>query len=79
MKSYEQICGIARALDIIGDRWTLLILRDLLLGPLHYNELQSNLKGITSNLLADRLRHLVEEGKITGEDLAELRAMIDRL
>lgn len=64
MKSYQQICGIARALDIIGDRWTLLILRDLLLGPLHYNELQANLNGITSNLLADRLRHLMEQGLV---------------
>lgn len=64
MKSYQQICGIARALDIIGDRWTLLILRDLLLGPLHYNELLDNLRGITSNLLADRLRQLIDHGLI---------------
>ena len=64
MKSYSQICGIARALDLIGDRWTILILRDLLLGPLHYAELLRNLEGITSNLLASRLTHLVAHGLV---------------
>lgn len=64
MKSYGQICGIAQALDMIGDRWTLLIVRELLLGPLQYSELLSNLEGITSNLLADRLKHLDELGLV---------------
>lgn len=58
MKSYGQLCGIAKALDLIGDRWSLLILRDLLIGPMHYGELLENLDGITTNLLASRLKDL---------------------
>lgn len=61
MKSYGQLCGVARALDMVGDRWTLLILRDLLLGPLHYGELLANLEGITTNLLANRLKDLMNK------------------
>ena len=58
MKSYQQYCGVAKALDIIGERWTILIFRDLLLGPRRYTELLNGLPGITTNLLAKRLRHL---------------------
>lgn len=58
MKNYHQFCGIAKALDHIGDRWTILIIRDLLIGPRSYTELMESLAGITTNLLADRLKHL---------------------
>jgi hypothetical protein len=58
VKSYGQFCGIAKALDLIGQRWTALILRELLLGPRRYSELQRSLSGITTNLLAKRMREL---------------------
>lgn len=61
-RSYGQFCGLARALDVIGDRWNLLIVRDLLPGPLRYNQLRASLAGIASNLLADRLRTLEANG-----------------
>jgi DNA-binding HxlR family transcriptional regulator len=62
MKRYKQMCGVAKALDVVGDRWTLLIVRDLLLGPLRFGELKTSLAGIPSNLLAERLRHLEHHG-----------------
>lgn len=60
MRSYKQFCGLARALDVVGERWTLLIVRELLGGPRGYNELLAGLPGIATNLLAERLRSLVE-------------------
>ena len=62
MRSYRQYCSFARGLDIVGDRWILLIVRELLQGPRRYNELLHGLPGIATNLLADRLQDLVEEG-----------------
>jgi DNA-binding HxlR family transcriptional regulator len=64
VKSYGQYCAIARGLDIVGDRWTLLIVRELLNGPRRYGELQDGLAGIATNLLADRLRHLEQHGVV---------------
>lgn len=64
MKTYNQFCGVARALDLVGERWTLLIARDLLLGPRRYSDLLAGLPGLTTNLLARRLRHLQAEGLI---------------
>ena len=63
-RSYGQYCGLARSLDTIGDRWSLLIVRELLLGPLRYSELKTALDGIATNLLADRLRSLESAGVI---------------
>jgi DNA-binding HxlR family transcriptional regulator len=63
-RSYGQYCGLARSLDTIGDRWSLLIVRELLLGPLRYSELKATLDGIATNLLADRLRSLEASGVI---------------
>lgn len=63
-RSYHQYCGVARALDIVGERWTLLIVRDLLLGPRRYSELLSGLPGITTNLLAKRLREMEAAGLV---------------
>ena len=57
-RSYRQHCSLARALDLVGERWTLLIIRDLLSGPRRYQELLDNLPGIGTNLLAARLREL---------------------
>ncbi len=59
-RSYGQYCAVARGLDVIGDRWTLLIARDLLLGPKRYSDLLSGLPGIGTNLLAGRLREMQE-------------------
>ncbi|MFV2000114.1 MAG: winged helix-turn-helix transcriptional regulator [Acidimicrobiia bacterium] len=57
-RRYRLLCPIARALDHVGDRWTLLLLRDLHAGPARFTDLQSGLTGIASNLLAERLRDL---------------------
>jgi DNA-binding HxlR family transcriptional regulator len=68
MRSYDQYCGLARALDVVGDRWTLLIVRELLIGgACRYTDLQHGLPGIATNLLADRLRQLEEQGVVTRE------------
>jgi DNA-binding HxlR family transcriptional regulator len=58
MRSYAQLCGIATALDVIGDRWTPLVVRDLLLGPLRFIDLAEGLPGIGTNTLAARLKQL---------------------
>ena len=63
-RSYDQYCGLARALDVLGERWTLLIVRNLLLGPQRYSELMRGLPGITTNLLAKRLQEMEREGLI---------------
>lgn len=63
-RSYSQFCGLARALDIVGDRWNLLIVRELLPGPLRYSEMKSSLSGVASNLLAERLRTLEAAGVV---------------
>lgn len=63
-KCFGQICTVARALDVIGDRWTLLILRELLGGPARFFELQAGLVGIAKNLLTERLRRLEGDGLV---------------
>ena len=63
MKSYQQYCSVARALDVVGDRWVLLIVRELLaLGPSRYSDLKRGLPGIATNLLAERLKVMEAEG-----------------
>ena len=64
MKSYGQYCGLARALDVVGDRWNLLIVRQLLVAPARYRELLDGLPGVASNLLAGRLRDLEAAGVV---------------
>ena len=64
LKTYNQNCGLAAALDILGERWTLLIIRTLLAGPARFGEIQSALPGIGSNLLSERLKLLVRRGVI---------------
>jgi DNA-binding HxlR family transcriptional regulator/putative sterol carrier protein len=61
-RSYGQDCALALGLDVIGERWTLLVIRGLLTGPKRYSELLDQLEGIGTNLLATRLRELVEHG-----------------
>lgn len=60
-KSYQQICPLATALDVVGDRWTILILRELLGGAARFQDLRDGLPGIATNLLSDRLRRLEED------------------
>lgn len=62
---YGQFCGLARAAEIVGQRWTLLILRDLSVGPRRYSELVAGLPGIPTNTLATRLKELEDEGLVT--------------
>lgn len=69
MRSYDQYCSIARALDVAGDRWTLLIARELLLqGPCRFTDLKRGLPGIATNLLSARLKELEAAGLVTRED-----------
>lgn len=64
-RSYEQeICPVARTLDVVGDRWTLLVLRDLSHGRKKYSELLESLEGISTNLLSDRLKRLEARGMV---------------
>ncbi len=69
MRSYGQYCSVAKTLDVIGDRWTLLIVRELLArGPSRYTDLRHGLPGIATNLLAERLRELEQAGIVLRED-----------
>jgi DNA-binding HxlR family transcriptional regulator len=69
MKSYQQYCSVARALDVVGDRWVMLIVRELLtFGPSRYSDLKRGLPGIASNLLAERLRVMEADGLIERRD-----------
>jgi len=58
-------CAVACTLDLVGDKWSLLVVRDLLRGSLTYGELQSSFEGIPTNILADRLRKMEEAGLIS--------------
>ena len=61
-RSYNQFCGLAHALDLVGERWTLLIVRELLAGPRRYTDLKDGLLSIPTNLLAARLREMQDSG-----------------
>jgi DNA-binding HxlR family transcriptional regulator len=63
-RSYNQYCGLAYALDIVGERWTLLIVRELFAGPRRFKDLIEGLPDISTNLLADRLKNLEQQGII---------------
>lgn len=63
-RSYRDSCGIARALDVVGERWALLVVRELLLTPQRFSELRQALPNVSSNMLADRLRELEQHGVI---------------
>lgn len=68
-KRYEQYCPMAHALDLVGDRWSLLIVRDLMHGPQRYTDLVERLPGIGTNILAARLRDLESHGVVTRRTL----------
>lgn len=71
-RCYKQYCGLAKALDVIGERWTILILRDLMLGPWRYSDLLERMNGITTNLLANRLKDMESNGLIKKSRLSSL-------
>ncbi|MFC9058816.1 winged helix-turn-helix transcriptional regulator [Streptomyces sp. NPDC057074] len=64
-RSYDQYCSAARALDAVGDRWTLLIVRELLAGPRRYTDLHADLPGVSTDVLASRLKDMEREGLTT--------------
>src|SRR5215208_4641063 len=68
-KRYDQYCPIARALDLVGDRWALLVIRELMHGPKRYTDLVDHLPGIGTNILAARLRDLESGGVVTKRKL----------
>lgn len=93
-RTYDQYEPVARALDVVGERWTLLLIRELLPGPRRYTDLRVGLPGIGPNVLAERLRHLQETGLVRRVTLpppaasnvyeltevgAELRPVVDGL
>ncbi|MGH3522412.1 MAG: winged helix-turn-helix transcriptional regulator, partial [Mycobacterium sp.] len=63
-RRYRQFCPLAGALDVLGERWTLLIVRELLTGPKRYTDLREALPGLATDLLATRLGELRESGVI---------------
>jgi DNA-binding HxlR family transcriptional regulator len=69
-RSYQDGCGIARALDVVGERWALLVVRELLLGPQRFSDLRRALTGASSNLVADRLHELQRSGVVRRRKLA---------
>lgn len=68
-QSYQQYCGLARALDVVGDRWSLLIVRELRPGPRRFTDLVEGLPGISRKLLTERLRDLERDGVIARRQL----------
>ncbi|EGX59620.1 hypothetical protein SZN_11743 [Streptomyces zinciresistens K42] len=64
-RSYDQYCSAARALDLVGDRWTLLIVRELLGGPRRYTDLHADLPGVSTDVLASRLKDMERDGLAT--------------
>lgn len=81
-RSYQQYCPLATGLDIIGQRWTFLIVRELLIAPKRYKDLLENLSGIGTNLLADRLKTLmhlkiIEQRKQRGSTVSKVYQLTD--
>lgn len=68
-RTYGQYCAVARALDVVGDRWSLLVVRELLTGPKRYTDLRQGLPGIATDMLAARLRELEAAGVVARRDL----------
>ena len=66
---YHQFCALARALDVAGDRWTLLVVRELIPGPRRFTDLLDGLPGVSRNLLTERLRDLERDGIVTRQEL----------
>src|SRR6187401_1310870 len=61
-RTYGDRCGVARALDLVGERWALLVVRELLLGPKRFTDLRAGLPGLSPDVLSQRLRELEQAG-----------------
>ena len=68
-RSYGEYCALARALDLVGERWTLLVVRELILGPKRFTDIAEGLDGAARNLVSDRLRLLESEGVVRRREL----------
>src|SRR4051794_41341739 len=68
-RSYDDACGAAHALDLIGERWALLVMRELMLGPKRFSDLRADLPGISANVLTQRLEGLEAAGVLTRRKL----------
>lgn len=68
-RTYDDGCGIARALDLVGERWALLVIRELLLGPKRFTDLRAGLPGVSANILSQRLRELEASGVVLRRQL----------
>lgn len=75
-KGYGQYCGLAHALELVGARWSLLIVRELLTGPKRFSELEQELPGIATNVLASRLREMEEAGLVARSLLARSSSVV---
>jgi DNA-binding HxlR family transcriptional regulator/putative sterol carrier protein len=75
-RGYGQYCGLAKALELVGGRWSLLIVRELLAGPKRYTELQHGLPGVPTNILSSRLRELEEAGLVERSLLAHSSSVV---
>lgn len=71
MKKRRSVCPVACTLDLIGDRWTLLVIRDLFCGKVTFKEFAQSPEGIATNILTDRLNRLLGEGLIEHHELAD--------
>ena len=70
-KRYGQACPVAKSLELVGDRWTLLLVRDLLRGARRFQDFQQSLTGIPPNILSDRLKLMEEHGLVTRQFYSE--------
>jgi DNA-binding HxlR family transcriptional regulator len=68
-RSYDDACGIARALDVVGERWALLVVRELVLGPKRFTDLQAGLRRVSPDVLSQRLRELEAAGVVARRTL----------
>lgn len=71
LRRYDDPCGIARALDVVGDRWALLVVRELIFGPKRFVQLRASLQGVSPNVLSQRLRDLEDAGIVRRDVLDE--------
>jgi DNA-binding HxlR family transcriptional regulator len=69
-RTYDQYCGLARALDVLGERWTMLVIRELLIGPKRFRDLMDGMPGIGANALSARLKSLEGQGLVTKRRLS---------
>ena len=74
-RTYGDGCAIARALDVVGERWALLVVRELLLGPKRYTDLRRGLPNASPNVLSERLRELERAGVVRRRQAAAARGL----